>query len=230
MGSFFDTTPVANKAELQRSRDALERRQAAAHKNGQAQTRKKAKKWPEAHAQLCDNMGIDWWLDAAPPGETLDLYPGLQRLTERQFDLLHLMGVKYPDPRKACVELSQNQRNPKAPKQVVINRADIITPRGQQLVTHQARCLLGLEGLFLQGIHYGKEQFKVEEFDDDFLRDLAGNAFNSYCAAAIFITKQHLGLQQISVIVSDSVACLFLIISFIHDYPCTVLVLVLCIC
>ena len=36
----------------------------------------------------------------------------------------------------------------------------------------------GYEGLLLQGIHYG-QHFKLEEQDDDLLRDLAGNAFNT---------------------------------------------------
>ena len=158
-------------------------------------SQKKAKlmRWPEAHAQVCDQMGLNWWENAIPSGETLDIYPGLQRLTERQFDLLRLMGVKYPDQRKASVELSQSQRNPKTPKPVIPNRADIITPRGQQLIIHEGRCLLGLEGMFLQGIHFSREQYKVDDFEDELLRDLGGNAMNSYCVAAVFVTKQTLG-------------------------------------
>eukprot|EP00435_Cladocopium_sp_Y103_P035935 s2002_g9.t1 len=187
----FPERIVTDKAELQRSREARERRQQTALKTTSKAA--KAMRWPEQHAAVCDQLGLDWWEDAVPKDEVLDAYPGLQRLTDRQFDLLRMMGVKFPDHRKCSLELSQNQRNPRNAKPVNQNRADIITPRGQQLVAHQARCLLGIEGMFLQGIHYGREQWKLldaDDFSDDFLRDLAGNAFNSYCAAAIFITKQ----------------------------------------
>ena len=125
-----------------------------------------------------------------PPEDVLNQHPGLKRLTDRQFDFLRMTGVGFPDSRKFCLELSQNQRNCKAPQRIVSGRADIVTPKGSQLVAHQARCLLGYEGLCLQGIHYGAEQFKLEEFDDEFLRDLAGNAFNSFCFAAVWVAKQ----------------------------------------
>ncbi|CAK9069024.1 unnamed protein product [Durusdinium trenchii] len=177
------------QAELQRAKQ-LHAKRLAAEESRKTSGKTKSAKWPETHARVCDQLGLDWWDSGVPAEDVLRDHPGLLRLTDRQFDFLRMVGVNFPDKRKFCLELSQNQRNTRAARKVVSGRADIITPKGMQLVGHQARCLLGYEGLLLQGIHYGPEHFKLEEQDDDLLRDLAGNAFNSYCCAAIWITKQ----------------------------------------
>ncbi|CAJ1335640.1 unnamed protein product, partial [Effrenium voratum] len=182
--------------DFEKARTSYIKRSASAAK-GHAKAKAKAKakaasKWPEVHARLCERLGIDWWESGVPSQEVLDTHPGLLRLTDRQFDLLRLLGIRFPDSRKCCIELSQNLRSPTSVRRLKDNHTDIVTPHGQQLVAHRARCLLGYEALLLQGIHYGKEQFKIElgDFPDELLRDLAGNAFNAHCAAATYIVRQ----------------------------------------
>jgi hypothetical protein len=94
--------------------------------------------------------------------------------------------------RVACVELSQAQRTTKFVKTAHDNMADVVTPRGTQLVTHQARCVTGVESLLLQGVHYKAQQPKLGMFSDELLKSLAGNAFNCHCMAATLIVQEAL--------------------------------------
>ena len=44
--------------------------------------------------------------------------------------------------------------------------------------------------MLLQGLHYGSDgQQKLQQYKDVFLRDLAGNAFNTFCNAAVHVVK-----------------------------------------
>ena len=134
-------------------------------------------------------------------------HPGLDALTERQFDFCSVLKIKFPDERVACVELSQNLRGSKE-KEVKNNHCDIVTPHGQQLVTHQARLVCGQETLLLQGIHYGASEGKLEEMDSSLLRSLGGNAFQAHCCAAMFVVKQALQarLEALAVVRRKSAA------------------------
>lgn len=152
----------------------------------------KAPKWAEQHCRAFEKSGRDWWEPSFPAESVFCEFPGLHALTERQFDLLAVLNVKFPDTRIATVELSQNLRSGKE-REIKNNHADIVTPNGQQLVLHQCRCLTGLETLFLQGIHFGPSlQDRVEQMDDSLLRSLGGNAFQGHCCAIMFVVKQAL--------------------------------------
>ena len=111
-------------------------------------------------------------------------------LTERQFDLCALYKVNFPDQRCSVIDLTQNPFGKNADGKVRNGRAEIITPGGVKLVTDQARCLTGYECMLLQGIHYGRDQLRVEDFESSLLKDLAGNAFQSHCMAAALIVKK----------------------------------------
>lgn len=50
--------------------------------------------------------------------------------------------------------------------------------------------MTGWEALLLQGIHYASAQPRLRGFRDDLLRNLAGNAFNGFCTAAVQIVKE----------------------------------------
>lgn len=60
---------------------------------------KKALLWPERHAQAFDHKGADWWLASYPSPDIMQAHPGLNRLTDRMFDMLKLMGISFPDRR-----------------------------------------------------------------------------------------------------------------------------------
>ena len=102
-----------------------------------------------------------------------------------------MLNISFPDQRVATVELSQNLRGCTA-RDVKHNTAAIVTPNGQQLVLHQARCLTGYETLLLQGIHYGPEQSRLAQFSDSLLQSLGGNAFQAHCCAVMFVVKEAL--------------------------------------
>lgn len=152
---------------------------------------KSAPKWADQHRRAMEKSGRDWWVPSYPDESVFAQHPGLYALTERQFDYCSVLDIKFPDDRIATIELSQNLRSGKD-KGIKGNHADIVTPNGQQLVIHQARCLTGFETLLLQGIHFGVLQDRLEQFDDSLLRSLGGNAFQAHCLAVMFVIKQAL--------------------------------------
>ncbi|CAE7670363.1 unnamed protein product [Symbiodinium sp. CCMP2592] len=149
-------------------------------------------KWAAQHKKAWQRMGRDWWQATVPAQHILDEYPGLNVLTERQLDMLALMGVEYPDKRVASVEVSQGLKSGDPTARVQVNRADIVTPSGMQLVIHQARCLTGYETLSLQNIRYGPDHQRLADMPDNFLRHLGGNAFEARCCAAALLVKKSL--------------------------------------
>ena len=79
------------------------------------------------------------------------------------------------------MDLSQGFRGT---KQVRHNHCEIVTPHGQLFLTSRARFATGLECMYLQQLHFGRDQFKLEsDFEEHqpLLQDLAGNAMNSFC-------------------------------------------------
>ena len=68
----------------------------------------------------------------------------------------------------------------------------MVTPHGQQLITHRARFVSGPETLHLQGLHWGVDQDRLSEFRSDLLRSLAGNAMHTYCFGACLIVQKAL--------------------------------------
>ena len=179
----------------------MKKRQEAAAKSAALSSKKqKMTKWAAAHACALESRGLDWWVSGVPDSTVLSRYKGLCGLTERQHDLLRIYGVTYPDRRNAAIELSQNLRGTSV-RTIRDNWSDIVTPKGQLLLTARARLVTGRECMLMQGIHYGDEDWKLDYLDEDhdLLRSLAGNAFNTFCAGAAYITKQvleaHLTIQ-----------------------------------
>jgi hypothetical protein len=60
---------------------------------------KKAFLWPERHAQAFEHKGADWWQASYPSPDIMQAHPGLNRLTDRMFDMAKLMGIAFPDRR-----------------------------------------------------------------------------------------------------------------------------------
>ena len=173
------------EAQIQKLLDVAETRKAP--KGSRAS---RPPKWAAQHKKAWQKADRDWWQPTVPCEDILNANPGLRGLTERQCDMLALMRVEFPDKRVASVEVSQGLKAGDPAARVRINRADIVTPSGMQLVIHQARCLTGYETLLLQNIHYGPDQGRLENFSDNFLRCLGGNAFEARCCAAALLVKK----------------------------------------
>lgn len=162
-------------------------------KRSRGSRRTKGKKrtiaWHELHAKACDRRGVDWWTSRHPGDDVIEQHPGLKRLSERMLDYAWLRGLRFPEARKACVELSQSQRDSAKILSFREGESEIITPTGMPAALHRNRLVTGREALLLQGIHYGSCQHKLSEFNDDLLRNLAGNTFNAFCNAAVRIVR-----------------------------------------
>jgi len=63
--------------------------------------------WPEEHAKRHRQNGSKWWRPAVPPEEVIATFPGLKVVTLRQFDLMQLHGVKFPEAEPGTLDLSQ---------------------------------------------------------------------------------------------------------------------------
>ena len=154
--------------------EIAERREMQGHKTAK-------QKWPEAHAKALQQAGVDWWESCQPCAATLSKWPGLRALNDRQHELCRIFKISYPDPRVCGMDLSQGFRGT---KQVRHNHCEIVTPHGQLFLTSRARFATGLECMYLQQLHFGRDQFKLEsDFEEHqpLLQDLAGNAMNSFC-------------------------------------------------
>ena len=161
-------------------------------------------KWAITHSRALERQGKNWWESGAPPEETLQRFPGLRALTDRQIDLCNVLGVQFPDRRKSILEMSQNLRNANAVRSIPVNHVDIVTPHGAQLILHRCRFVTGLEAMLLQGLHFGENQHRAEDFRAELLRGLAGNAFNTFCfAACLIVQKAVLGRLRMQQLVKE---------------------------
>jgi hypothetical protein len=111
-----------------------------------------------------------------------DIFPFLSRMTRRQLEMLHIMGVVlFPEPELRSVDLSQNLEFTS-----IVNKIGCVTPGGQIYLSSKVRLCLGLESLRLQGLFFdpGQEVTMTKYFSNDLLQDLAGNAFETTCYLA----------------------------------------------
>lgn len=180
---------LASAVALEEKREEQAQQQKLSSKTQVKATSQKRPMWHERHAQIFDKQGMDWWNPDVPSPETLAAHPGIVRMSERQRELCAMLGIKFPDARRCLKDVSQSSQRR---NQVRHNHSDCVTPKGLLYVTHRARCATGLEALLLQGIHYGPLQPKVTEVGlrSHQLKDLAGNAFNAHCNAAMHVVAQ----------------------------------------
>ena len=91
------------------------------------------------------------------------------------------------------MDISQN----KARTNLVSGYALCITPKGEKYLTDRCRPLLGVEATRLQGMWLEPGDPRIRDTSDSLLRDLAGNAFEQSCFAAVlwctlvFYAKMH---------------------------------------
>ena len=142
--------------------------------------------WPEAHAKQCDRLGLPLWKPLHPSAADFSAFPGLQQLTDREVDLVrNILCMEFPD-RPGAVDISQSAGR-------VLNKASsestVVTPNGRLYLRHRCRLACGVEALMLQGIHMGAAMDQVFRWPSEKLKDLAGNAFQSWCCGAMLLTS-----------------------------------------
>lgn len=120
--------------------------------------------------------------------EFISLHPGLYELSARELDLLACVDIALPSNVPGTINISQNLGRTRA----VSGGSACITPRTRALLTHRLRLANGVECLNLQGIHFSGRESRLHSYDSGVLTDLAGNAFNTYCAAAMHLVGEGL--------------------------------------
>jgi len=144
-------------------------------------TAKKAAKWPKLHFESMQKIGMNWGDVHLPGPETLHAFPGLAMLSDRQLESLAVEygGEIKPDTEERIFEVSQQILRHK-PGDIT----DALTPKGIKFLTKRMRPLLGIEGLWIQGIYYPCPEL-LAKFPDDLLRNMAGNAYDAHSYAGM---------------------------------------------
>ena len=149
----------------------------------------KALSWPEQNTILFESKGLDWWVSSVPPADTMEAWPGLKVLTYRQFDIIRLSGIdSFPDPEARQVDVSQGGTRARATSK----QASCIVTFGGPIIYLGSRCRLihAFKEMHTQGIHFGKKELELREVGSSLVRSLAGNAWETTCAAAMVIVQE----------------------------------------
>lgn len=145
--------------------------------------------WPEAHAALAAQRGLDWWAPQTVDSQDLMEQPGILALGPRELDIVRMRhlcpGSAQPQQHVAsgCLDVSQS-----APRTIRLSAhsgiVPCVTPAGRRFLTHRHRLTHPVEDLHLQGLYYlGREQ-ALQQFSGSLISDIAGNAFEASCCAA----------------------------------------------
>ena len=125
-----------------------------------------------------------------------DRFPEFLSIGDLQQDLLDDVGVQFPHPHPLLVETGHHSPS----GHVNAGISPCITPDQQIWVAHRGRRLLGIEGMYLQGIWL--PDYVVDQYGSDstIIKSLAGNAFHSICAQSaaivIFVLLGKLHLEK----------------------------------
>lgn len=139
-------------------------------------------KWPRMHYDLFQTKGLRWNGTKYPTEEECERYPMLQRMSLREFDILHARGVdSFPSSERKLVEVSQSlyRTHP-----VEADFVKALTPRIKYYISELCRYMVGIEELRLQSIHFPLPE-RLLEFPNELLRNLSGNAFEGSCCASV---------------------------------------------
>lgn len=119
-----------------------------------------------------------------PPSPELSaVLPGLKALTLRQWVMLQLYteDEALPWSKEVLVDVHKSWDRHNISQE---NVSMCIIPKAGLLHMKRLRKLHGLECMAIQNIYY-QDTKKLARFDSTFLQDLAGNAFQTNCAAAL---------------------------------------------
>lgn len=164
-------------------RDAMVASDGALPKGKPPSKRARVGSWPALHSDMFEAIGEEAWRFQEPGLETKLAFPGLFALTRRQFEMLHLKGVRsYPDIACRVVDVSQSASRSRRTDGVM----PCLTPGGEQYLSNRCRLLFGEEALRMQGVWYDTPVMreKLRTFKNNLLMSLAGNAFELSCYGA----------------------------------------------
>ena len=145
------------------------------------EARGRTPRWPRQHMEVFAQHGLDWCTHFGPSNECKQQHPGLAAISDREFEALRLAGVTcFPEPRLRLVEASQTiGRHPCSGD----GYTGAVFPGARRYITSQCRLLLGIEEMHLQSLWFPDQV--LSQFDNNLLCNLAGNAFEVSCCAAV---------------------------------------------
>ena len=148
--------------------------------------------WPLQHAKFFERRGLDWSRPSPfrAPGAR-DLWPGLRELTARQIDMLEYNGLSLPHPTKALVDVNPSLGWGGKKGTMHEERAGCLSGATVHYIAHRGRCTTGVEALRLMGMFFDEEHL-LSTFPAKLLRNMAGNAFDSSCFLAAWMSSQML--------------------------------------
>ena len=132
-----------------------------------------------------EEMGIDPFTPSKPLSEVFQLFPGLYGLTDREWDVLKAESIQsFPEVNGRCVTVGKSLGRARCTE-----ISQCLTGNPRAYLSGRCRLMHGKEALLLQGIHYGSSQHKLMKYDDAFLANLSGNAFQTVsCMQAMLAT------------------------------------------
>ena len=161
--------------------------------HGTRTQRATAEKWPMMHERMFEEMGIDPFTPSKPLPEVFQLYPGLYSLTDREWDILKAESIQsFPEVNGRCVTVGKSLGRARCTE-----ISQCLTGNPRAYLSGRCRLMHGKEALLLQGIHYGSSQHKLMKYDDAFLANLSGNAFQTVsCMQAMLATMTALAVAK----------------------------------
>ena len=150
--------------------------------------------WPRKHMKVFAKRGLDWAMTPLePPGGIKDVLPGLYDVTPREFERLHLCGVRsFPASSLQIVEVSQDLGRSCTVHTEDTRCIGTIFPNARFYATTKARFLLGIEQMHLQSLWFSDSLMTT--CSNNLLKSLSGNAFECSCSTSVFF----LGLWLLS--------------------------------
>lgn len=153
-----------------------------------AERKPKRLKWVDVHRAHAAFKGIEWANLGVFDDATFDAFPGLTAFSPRQLEIIQLSGITIPtildaaDRRCKTLEVRQSLGWSK-PR---VDEVACLVPKNMYYLSHRCRELVAGEKLQLQSIFWPpRETARLSGFPESLLSDLAGNAFECSCMAAV---------------------------------------------
>ena len=140
-------------------------------------------KWPQKHLDRALATGHRWWETSGITSELKAKYPVIGLQTSRPIDILRLNDVSFPEPEKQMrlVETSVSSNRSRS----VDHCIECVTPKMKRWITSRCRMVHGQEAMLMQGIAFDEDI--LSNFTDEYLSELAGNAFHTGCFQACYL-------------------------------------------
>ena len=141
------------------------------------------KPWQQRHLEHLRSNGIeDWYHNPIPSPELQTLLPCLRQLNAREFDILmYKHDCSYPEKKRRVLRLNTSIH-------FAGGTAGTLTPSSRHYVTDKCRLVTGTEMLCQQGIVFPRME-RLSAFEENFLGDLAGNAFHVWVASVMVLAS-----------------------------------------